>query len=354
MNELIDSARALPDADLLARVATLAGQERGATAALIAHLAEVEARGLHLAAGYGSMFTYCCEALKLSEHAAYHRIEAARAVRRFPVVLDHLVEGALNLTTVKLLARHLTEANHLVVLESARGLSRSAVESLVAGLAPEPDVPVTLRKLPTPSPAARSAAPLLPPRVPEARDLPVAFDRSPATPATTGKIHALAPERFRLQLTIGSDTLGKLRRAKDLLRHAIPSGDEAQIIDRALTLLLADVERKKLGATRRPRRSGGTAAETRSIPAEVKRAVAARDQGRCVFLGTSGRLCGERAFLEFHHVRPFVEGGPATIENIELRCRRHNAYEWRRRATGYGQRDQPRSIQPPPRQTSPS
>lgn len=70
--------RQLADDALLACVKSLAARERGATAELIAHLAELEVRGLHLAAGYGSMFAYCRDALMLSEHEAYNRIEAVR------------------------------------------------------------------------------------------------------------------------------------------------------------------------------------------------------------------------------------------------------------------------------------
>jgi hypothetical protein len=61
----------------------------------------------------------------------------------------------------------------------------------------------------------------------------------------------------------------------------------------------------------------------------VKRAVWVRDLGRCAFVGTDGRRCNERAFVEFHHVRPYAAGGEATAENIQLRCRRHNGYEAR-------------------------
>lgn len=87
----------------------LAQQEREATAALIAHLAVLDERRLYLAEGCSSMFTYCVQVLQLLEHAAYGRIEAARAARRYPVLLDMLVEGSVNLTTVGLLAPHLTE-----------------------------------------------------------------------------------------------------------------------------------------------------------------------------------------------------------------------------------------------------
>jgi hypothetical protein len=64
------------------------------------------------------------------------------------------------------------------------------------------------------------------------------------------------------------------------------------------------------------------------IPAATKRAVWARDRGQCAFIGVRGR-CEERGFLEFHHVEPFAEGGETSAENLELRCRAHNAHEAR-------------------------
>ena len=98
------------------------------------------------------------------------------------------------------------------------------------------------------------------------------------------------------------------------------------IFDRALTLLLADLERKKLAATERPLPRRASSQATRHIPAEVRRRVWARDSGRCAFVGASGR-CTEQGFLEFHHVVPYAAGGLTTLENLELRCRSHNAYE---------------------------
>src|SRR5262249_13743822 len=118
----------------------------------------------------------------------------------------------------------------------------------------------------------------------------------------------------------------KLRRAQDLLRHQIPSGDPAAIFERALDLLLRDVERKKLAAVDSPRPTTGRGSESRHIPAEVKRAVGVRDGAQCAFVGKNGR-CSERGFLEFHHVQPYAAGGQATVDNIELRCAAHNRHE---------------------------
>jgi hypothetical protein len=323
-NELLASLRCLSDSELVAALKTFTVRERDAIVHVVAHLAELDTRDIHLREGHPSLFVYCRDVLGLSEHEAYNRIEAARAARRFPVILDRLAEGALNLTAVRLLAPHLTPGNHREVLESARGKRKAVVEEIVARLAPRPDVAPVIRKLPTPRPAPTPAvaSDLVAPVVPA---LPISSSPPPAPPAVT----PLSPERYRLQCTIGGDTLEKLRLAKDMLRHAVPSGDDAAILDRALSALLADLARKKFAATDRPRPSSGTAPGSRHIPAEVRRAVWLRDLGRCAFLGTNGHRCRERAFLEFHHVQPYEVGGEATVPNVQLRCRRHNVHEAR-------------------------
>jgi hypothetical protein len=136
----------------------------------------------------------------------------------------------------------------------------------------------------------------------------------------------LSANHYKLQVTIGRDTFDKLTRARDLLRHAIPDGDVAMILDRALTLLLEDVEKRRCAAVFEPRSPRRSASQTRHIPASVKREVWRRDQGRCAY-SSANRRCTETAFLEFHHVVPYVDGGAATLANIERRCRSHNQYE---------------------------
>ena len=148
--DLLATARALSDSELLACVGSWAGREREATAEVVAHVAELEVRKLHLRDGYGSLFVYCRDALRLSEAEAYNRIEAARAARRFPVILELMQDGAINLTTVRLLGRHLTDENHRQVLESARGKKKAEIEEIMVALWPRPDVPDTVRKLPPP------------------------------------------------------------------------------------------------------------------------------------------------------------------------------------------------------------
>jgi hypothetical protein len=327
-----DSLSRLSDDELLDQVKRLAAIEREATADLIRSLAEVEARRLHLASGCSSMFGYCTQVLHLSEHAAYARIAAARAATRFPVVMDLLTEGSITLTTVTLLGRHLTDENHAAVLLAARHKSKADVEMLVATLHPQPDVPSSVRKVPAPKRQAAATAPLIS-NVTETMAIPPATTQElppppPACPEPVERavLRAIAPERYKLQVTIGAETRAKLRRAQDLLRHTNRSADEAAVIDRALTVLVEQLEKAKHGRTDRPRPAGPSDPGLRYVPAHVRRAVSERDGYRCAFVGPESR-CTETAGLQYHHRIPFADGGPTTLDNLELRCPAHNAYE---------------------------
>jgi len=108
----------------------------------------------------------------------------------------------------------------------------------------------------------------------------------------------------------------------------VPRGDLDTLLDRALAALIRELERRKYGITDRPRtRTRRQSPNPRHIPNEVKRAVVARDGGRCTFTSDSGRRCEARDRLEFDHVEPVARGGRATVGNLRLRCRAHNQLE---------------------------
>ena len=343
----IQSLTALSDADILTQAKRLADNERQATAALIAHLAEIDTRRLYLGEGCSSLFTYCVRVLHLSEPAAYNRIQAARTAQRFPAVLLNLEQGTLHLAAVRLLAPLLTADNHRKVLAAAAHKSKREVEELVARLCPQPDAPDQVRKLPggKPAPARGLFEQMASPGEPEA--VP-----PPPVRGTGGTAHAaeparavvvpLAPERYKVQFTAGAATREKLRRAQELLRHRVPDGDVAQVIDLALDLLVRDLARQKFASMQRPQRGAcetpGTRPESpvtparsqpasRYIPAAVRRAVWERDQGCCAFVSPGGERCTEKGGLEFDHIRPHADGGGAAVENVRLLCRQHNRHE---------------------------
>ncbi len=319
----------LRDEVLLRDLAALVARDRVTTATLLAHIAEVDARRLYVPAGYPSMHAYCVDELRLSEDAAYKRIQAARAARQFPALLGALADSRLHLAGVCLLAPHLTAKNADELIEASTHRRKSEIEEVLAHRFPPPEVPARVRAIPA---IPARATPRLalgqvgsePPEGVGATDHLLApgqveGERAKSVPAS--------PDRFLLELTIGKSTRDKLRYAQALLSHAVPTGDVAQVIDRALDALILLHEKRKFGAiTRRPRRQC-TTVRKRYVPAHVRRAVWERDQGQCTFVGATGHRCEARRFLEFDHVDPVARGGMATVDGMRLRCRTHNQYE---------------------------
>jgi len=240
------------DAVLLRELVSLAAQDRLTTAMLLAHIAEVDARKLFAPAGYPSMHAYCVEELRLSEDAAYKRIQAARAARQYPEIFDALAEGKLHLAAVCLLAPHLRLENADELIGAASGKKKAEVEVILArrfGRSLE-----VSRVSAVPAIASSAKLQLAPGQV-DAAVPPDAEDRDEATAASSVPVDdPLAPgqveERYFLQVTIAEDTYDKLRYAQALLSHALPNGEIAPVLDRALDLLITKLEKRKFGAVR--------------------------------------------------------------------------------------------------------
>ena len=372
----------LSDAVLLRDLVALVSRDRATTAELLAHLAEVDVRRLYAPAGYPSMFAYCIEELRLSEDAAYRRIRAARAARQFPALFSAIEDGRLHLAAVSLLAPHLTSDNVQELIEAATHRRKIELEEFLGRRFPAWSLPPrdfsSIRPFPqfgsaadrvhgrlplqdllgsesltANGPKSEQVAPervvsgiaagpetksgeLVPGRVAGAlEDGPLANAQVLVPGRVDGaRCEAPArPERYLVQVTISKSTHDKLRRIQLLLSHAVPSGDVAQVLDRALDALLEKLETRKLGR-RSPRSMRQRTTHTqegsdrgRYIPTHIRRAVWERDQGRCTFVNASGSRCTARRFLEFDHIRPFARGGRASVEGLRLRCQAHNLLE---------------------------
>ena len=156
---------------------------------------------------------------------------------------------------MRLLGRHLSPENHEAVLARAKGRTRQQIDMLVAELAPRPDVPSSVRRLPAVTALTFAATPAPAPSAPSSEPAAVAGPSLPAfVPAPRPIVQPTAPERYRVQFTIDQETHDDLRCLQALLRREIPDGDPAAIFKRAVRLLREKVENKKLGATTKPRR----------------------------------------------------------------------------------------------------
>lgn len=280
----------LSDDQLRDAVLLLSVRERQSTAALLAFLAEFDARRLYLAAACSSLFAYCVERLHLSEPAAYHRIAAARAARRYPELLAALLAGRLHLSAACLLAPILTAENAPRLIAEATHRSKREVELLI------------FRERAAALPATRTASPPARPEtkedpeatlfsspsigrieqvgtIAEARrpgetDDPCAPDRplmagpapesdSTGRPETPLPPHLPAVRRhrratvrpvdhdaFEFRFVTDGATHQTFQQVRELMRHRLPSGDPARVIASALTLLLEKLERDRFGGHR--------------------------------------------------------------------------------------------------------
>jgi hypothetical protein len=282
------------DPQLMAELQCLARADRRAVARMVVYVGEVDARGLYRERAYSSMFAFAVAELRMSEAEAYLRILAGRVARQYPVVIELLAQGALHLSSLKRLAPHLTIDNQVQLLERARGKSKREVEQLVAALAPLPDVPARMRKVPVPSPernesrglfetqssarelrpqamgpatasnidqapsatgAAIESSPMPPrkhtevfaPEPPHPQSTscaslsttpPRQSTRAFALAAPRASCTPLRPNRYKLELTASQALHDNLEQLKHLLRHQVPDADLATIVERAVDLLL--------------------------------------------------------------------------------------------------------------------
>ena len=254
------------DAALLRDLAKLVLQERISLAYLLLLIGEVDARHLYAPAGYSSMHAYCVGELRFSDDAAYKRIRAARAARKFPVLFPELAAGRLHLTAVCLLASHLTVENVHELIHASTHRRQQEIEAMLARRLSLPPSPARDRAI------VRAMPPLLPVPTPQLAVQPVdcftnetSFDGRGDNGAAIGVSaectepdHPPTPpiqlppqpeERYLVRLMVEKSVHDKLRYAQTLLSHAVPSGNLAQVLDRALDTLIAALEKRKLGAT---------------------------------------------------------------------------------------------------------
>jgi len=244
-------------------------------ARIVAHLAEVEARRLHLLAGCSSLYDYCRKRLGLSEYEAFLRIAASRVARKYSVVFGMLERRELHLTAICEVRELLTAENHRDLLDAVSGKTKLQIREILAQRFPQADVPTSLKRLPA--------------------------------------LEPLSPDRYRLVVTLNAEQKAKLELARDLLSHANSVGDLAIVVERALDELIARLEKRRFGRRRR-----------KHISHEVRRELLDRDGLSCAFVSDEGERCGARAFLQFHHRHAWAHGGTDTSENLELLCHAHN------------------------------
>jgi len=344
----------LSDSDLVREVKYLAEHSRRNELHLLAHLAEFDSRRLCLEEGHRSLYEYCTVALGFEDGEAYRRIRVARVIRAYPEALAALTAKKVTASSLVVLSPWLERSNVSEWLSIAAGKSRRELEALVAARYPQAPQPDAVRNFPF-HPLVVTAAP---PRALEAIEQTSPENSLAPTEAssdreTEGSAERLpqgwqqmvpvALDRVHVGFDAASVVANLIDRVRQILRHKYPEGRLEDLIREALEEYLdrKDPQRRlemkaakaECGAEapapeengKLPTRFLRAWAAGRYIPAKVKSAVWARDDGRCAWRETDGTVCGSKDWIEYDHLRPFARGGRSDDpRNIRLLCRVHN------------------------------
>ena len=326
-------------------IAELSVHLEAATARLLDLIREFDAHG-----GWGNGFRSCADWLSwrvgLDPGAARERVRVARALGTLPLLARALARGELSYAKVRALTRVATPETEEQLLAFGRTGTAAHVERLVRGW----------RRMDRIAEARETE------RQHVSRELHVYQDgdgmmavRGRLTPEVGALlVQALAAARETLyqqarlrngdvaDVSAETPTMGQQQAdalallAETALHHGIDPGapgeryqvvvhveEDQSVLENGARVSAETSQRIACDASRVVMRHGHdghvveVGARTRTIPPAIRRALHHRDHG-CRFPG-----CGVR-FGQGHHIRHWAHGGPTTLSNLALLCRRHH------------------------------
>ena len=326
-------------------IAELSVHLEAATARLLDLIRKFDAHG-----GWGNGFRSCADWLSwrvgLDPGAARERVRVARALGTLPLLARALARGELSYAKVRALTRVATPETEEQLLAFGRTRTAAHVERLVRGW----------RRMDRIAEARETE------RQHVSRELHVYQDgdgmmavRGRLTPEVGALlVQALAAARETLyqqarlrngdvaDVSAETPTMGQQQAdalallAETALHHGIDPGapgeryqvvvhveEDQSVLENGARVSAETSQRIACDASRVVMRHGHdghvveVGARTRTIPPAIRRALHHRDHG-CRFPG-----CGVR-FGQGHHIRHWAHGGPTTLSNLALLCRRHH------------------------------
>lgn len=319
--------------ELEAELATLASHLYAGTCRWLELVAEADRRGGWAESGCGSCAEWLAWRCALTPRAAREHVRVARRLPELPLIHGAFGRGELSYAKVRALTRVATAENEEELLELARVFTAAQLERTVRAyrrvttaearelqedaylsvfweddgslaihgrLAPE-DGAMFLRALDTMRDALwKQAGGSAEPR--PARQASNAEALIAVAEAALADADADRPGDERYQVVVHVD--------EGVLSH---DGEGGCALDDGSAI--APETARRLACDASVVRNGR---KTRAIPPTLRRALRARDRG-CRFPG-----CENRRFLDAHHVHHWARGGPTTLGNLVLLCRRHH------------------------------
>ena len=189
--------KSLSDKQVLNGFGSAIKSERKSTHEVLSYIIEMESRRLYMPS-HTSLYNFMIEVHGYDRNAAWRRIAAARILMEVPVISEKVESGALSLTQLSqvrtaILAVEKTEARKMDISEKEELLAK------VEGFTSEQTELILAQEL----------------------DLPVKVENKK-------KIHR--DESVTLTVTLTKEQMALLKQASDLISHAVPQGNWADVI----------------------------------------------------------------------------------------------------------------------------
>ena len=278
----------------------LAG-ERAHTLPSILLIADIERRQTFVEEGFSTIWDYLRRVHGQSDTMIHYRVSCARAVNRFPHVVDFLRDDRLCMTTLAELMKVMNESNCDALLAEALGKSKRDAEKIVAREKPKPVPKDVMRSVESTFPGKSKP--------------PVAVSEQRV------QTEVLTESLFRVHMTVNQDYVDLLKEMRGELSHTMPGAADFEVIMECMRIARKTMKKRK-GIVDRPR--ADRVAEDGTISQSTKRIVEKRDKGKCQWPSEDGGICGSTHRVQFHHKQDRGKGGIGSPENVILLCQKHN------------------------------
>jgi 5-methylcytosine-specific restriction endonuclease McrA len=271
---------------------------------------EVVRRELFRDLGYASAHQYASQALGFSRNRTNQFLRLASDLERLPRLREAVAEGRVGWTKAQQVARVATPGSEAAWVAKAQGSSREELAQAIKAR----------RHKPAPASAPIEA----PPTVLSFRLSALDLAKYEALVESIKKRGLVRPEATReevLLAALASLAEGEsVRRRTDSTPYQVVVYEceqckQARVATNSGDRVLAAAERAAVEENAVVVEPGRRARQT--VSPALRRAVLARDQHRCRAPG-----CGNRKFLEVHHVIPREQGGPHAADNLVTLCSR--------------------------------
>ncbi|MFM6930127.1 MAG: HNH endonuclease [Bdellovibrio sp.] len=298
----------LSNVELLSRFGKLVQTERKITHLVLEYIGEIDSRRLYLDKAYPSIYEFLVREFGYSSSAALRRIESARLLREVPGVAVKIESGALNLSQLS----KVQQAVRAVQKIEDRKLDVNEKKELLKRIehTTQQQTEVILS---------------------QALALPIFKEDKE-------KNHR--DESVTLTITLSKEQMAILKRAQDLIAHAVPEKKWAEAItylakkeiDRRTKLKPSKTvpTAKSCSSGVKGQTSNNAIPKRKELSRAVKKIILNRDRCCQYQDKVTGKICGSTRFLQNDHRQSVWAGGSNEANNLQILCAQHNSHKYQK------------------------